>query len=52
MQREPADARILLEAALAARAPKAAEAALQWLARSGIESVALRSLARQIEALR
>ncbi len=52
VQREPADARVLLEAALAARAPKAAEPVLKWLTRNGVENVVLRSLARQIEVLR
>lgn len=50
-QREPADARVLLEAALAARDRAAAQPVLAWLARSGIESVALRGLAAQVQAL-
>ena len=50
VQREPADARVLLEAALAARDPAAAAPALQWLADSGIESVVLRPLAQQLQA--
>lgn len=49
VQREPADARILLEAALAARQPKAAEPVLQWMASSRIESVALQSLAARLK---
>lgn len=48
-QREPADARILLEAALAARQAAAAEPVLQWMASSRIESVALQALARQLK---
>ena len=48
VQREPADARIVLEAAVAARQPKAAEPVLQWLATNGTESLALRALARQL----
>jgi tetratricopeptide (TPR) repeat protein len=52
VQREPADARVLLEAALAARQADAAAPVLQWLASSGIESVALQSLARQLKAAR
>lgn len=48
-QREPADARILLEAALAAKQPAAAEPVLQWMSDSGIESVALHSLARKLK---
>jgi hypothetical protein len=51
-QREPADARTLLQAAWAARDRSAAEPVLQWLASSGIESVALRSLAAQVQGLR
>ena len=52
-QREPADARILLEAALAAKDPVAARPVLDWMAASGIESVALRTLAAQLsKALR
>jgi Tfp pilus assembly protein PilF len=50
LQREPADARILLEAALAARQPAAAAPALQWLADSGIESAVLQALARKLKA--
>lgn len=50
-QREPADARILLEAALAARDPAAAQPALDVMARSGIESVALQQLAQRLKAL-
>jgi hypothetical protein len=52
VQREPADARILLEAALAAGQPDAASPALQWLARSGIQSVALQTLASQLKGPR
>jgi hypothetical protein len=51
VQKEPADARILLEAALAARQPAAARPALDWMAASGIESVALQGLAAQLKAL-
>lgn len=50
VQREPADARILLEAALAAKQPAAAEPALKWMAESGIESVALRNLAARLKS--
>ena len=48
VQREPADARLLFEAALAAHEPAAAEPAQQWLASSGIESVVLQTLARRL----
>ncbi len=52
VQREPADARILLEAAVAARQPAAAAAALSWLHTSGIESMVLQTLAAQLKALK
>ena len=50
-QREAADARILLEAALAARDAAAAAPVLQWLADSGFESVVLQSLATRVREL-
>jgi len=50
-QRELADARILLEAALAARQRTAAEPVLQWMASSGVESPLLHALAAQLRAL-
>ena len=49
-QREPADARILLEAALAARQPDAARPALDWMATHRVESVVLQGLAAQLKA--
>jgi hypothetical protein len=52
VQKEPADARILLEAALAARQPAAAQPALDWMAGSGIDSVALQPLAVALKGLR
>ena len=52
VQREPADARILLEAALAVRQPSTAQPALDWMAASGIESIALRELADRLKGLR
>ncbi|MEO7852079.1 MAG: hypothetical protein ABIR94_07465 [Rubrivivax sp.] len=51
VQREAADARILLEAALAARQPAAAQPALQWLTDTGHDGVLLNQLARQVRAL-
>ena len=48
-QREPADARILLQAAVASRQPAAAAPALQWLASSKINSVVLAALAAQLK---
>lgn len=52
VQREPADARALLEAAIAAREPTAAEPVLQWMASSRIESVMLQSLADRLKGVR
>ncbi len=51
VQREAADARILLEAALAARQPEAGQAALQWLADTGHDGLRLNELARRLQAL-
>jgi len=51
VQREPADARVLLEAALAARDKAAAEPALAWLAATRIESPRLHALAEQLGRL-
>jgi Tfp pilus assembly protein PilF len=50
-QREAADARILLEAALAARDKAAAQPVLQWMAAHRVESVALAALADRLRAL-
>jgi hypothetical protein len=50
-QREPADMRVLLEAALAARSRAAAAPVLQWLDASKVESVVLRALAERVRAL-
>jgi Tfp pilus assembly protein PilF len=52
LQREPADARVLLEAALAARSRDAAAPVLQWLDANKVESVALRDLAERVKALK
>jgi len=52
LQREPRDARILLEAALAMKDPAAAQGALDWLERSGFEDPALRQTAEKLKALR
>ena len=51
-QREVADARIVLEAAWAARQRAAAEPVLQWMAATGVESPALHALADQLKAMR
>ncbi|MBK6469958.1 MAG: hypothetical protein IPF94_04230 [Betaproteobacteria bacterium] len=50
VQREPADARVLLEAALAARDPAAAAPVLAWMAASRIESVTLHAMAARLKA--
>lgn len=50
-QREPADARLLLEAGLAAAQPAAAQPVLAWLRQTGIEDPALKTLAVQLQAL-
>ncbi|RZS54920.1 hypothetical protein [Sphaerotilus mobilis] len=50
VQREPRDARVLLECALAARDPAAAAPAIDWLRRSGFEDARLRDLARRLGA--
>jgi hypothetical protein len=50
-QREAADARILLEAALAARQPKAAAPVLDWLQANHVESLVLQSLADKLAAV-
>ena len=52
LQREPRDARILFEAALAANDPSAAQPALDWIVRSGYEDPTLRQLAARLEASR
>ncbi len=50
-QREPRDAEVLLEAALAARKPAAAAGVLEWLKRSGYEDPHLRALAAALARL-
>jgi hypothetical protein len=47
VQREPRDARILLEASVAAGDPAAAQAVRDWLASSGFEDARLRRLAQE-----
>ena len=51
VQREPADASILMEAALAAKRPEAAVAALAWYRENKVEDLAIAGLARQLAAL-
>jgi hypothetical protein len=52
LQREPRDARILLEAALAMKNPAAAQGALDWLDRSHHEDPGLRATAEKLRALK
>ncbi len=49
LQREPWDARLLLEAALAANEPAAARPVLDWLTTSQLEDVHLQRLVAQLE---
>lgn len=48
VQREPADLRILLAAAVAARNPSAAKPALDWCAKTRLEDVQIASLRHQL----
>jgi hypothetical protein len=50
VQKEPRDARILLESAIAAKDRKAAEPVLNWMKATNIEDVVLRRLAIQLGA--
>ena len=49
VQREPADARVLLESALAAKNPSAAQPVLEWMKRNRVEDFHLQQLAKQIQ---
>jgi Tfp pilus assembly protein PilF len=49
-QRAPWDARVLLEAALAARQPRAADAVVAFIAQTGLEDPIVLSLAHQVGA--
>jgi len=51
LQREPRDARILFEAALALGDPASAKAAFEWLQQSGYEEPGLRKTAQTLKAL-
>ena len=51
VQKEPRDARIVLESALADRNPAAARPVLDWLQTSGFEGQAIRALATQVQQL-
>lgn len=50
-QREPRDARILMEAALAAKQPAAAKPALDWLERTGYEEARYRALGETLRKM-
>jgi tetratricopeptide (TPR) repeat protein len=49
VQREPADARILLESALAAENRRAAQPVLDWLSTNHVEDLRLQQLAQQLQ---
>ena len=51
VQKEPRDARIVLESALADRNPAAAQPVLDWLQTSGFEDPTLRALAKKVQQL-
>ena len=51
IQKEPRDARIVLEAALATRDPAGARDATAWLKSSGFEGTVLRGLAQQLQVV-
>ncbi len=51
VQREPRDARVLLEAAVALRRPEAAQPVLDWMARTHVEDWYLQRLAAQLAAM-
>lgn len=51
LQHEPADARLLLEAALAAGKPEAAQPVLTWLQATGMQDVRLQMLRRTLLSL-
>ena len=51
LQREPADARLLLECALAAGRPSEATAALDWMSKSNIEDKALSTLRDRLSTM-
>ncbi len=52
VQKEPRDAEIVLEAALAARDPPSAAPVLEWMARTGLEDPRLAQLAKSLEQVR
>lgn len=51
VQREPADARILLECAIAARNPESAAPVLSWMQTNSVEDMALTALARRLRTI-
>jgi len=51
VQREPADARILMEAALAAKQPAAASPAIAWYRGNNVEDLPITGLVRQLASL-
>ena len=51
VQHEPRDARLVLETALAAKNPKAAQPTLNWLKQTGLEDIRLTALAKKLEGI-
>ncbi len=51
LQREPRDARVLLQAALAARSPAAAVPVLAWFDGNRVEDVVLADLVRRVKEM-
>ena len=51
VQHEPRDARLVLEAALAAENPGAAQPVLEWLRKTGLEDIQLATLAEKLEEI-
>lgn len=51
VQKEPRDARVVLESALVDHNPAAAQPVLDWLQSSGFEDPSLRALAKQVQQL-
>lgn len=51
-QREPADARLVLEAAIAAGKPEAARPVIDWMNETGIEDGTLHTLKHQVQEMR
>jgi tetratricopeptide (TPR) repeat protein len=51
VQKEPADARVLLESALAAGAPHGAQAVIEWMRKNNVQDAVLERLARRVQRI-